>query len=153
MTKFKKVLWGFSALYLAATLSLAHAQGAPQPGATSPKWHTGQHIEDIYNQLNLTDDQKKQLDSNKQQHRSKMWMARQQMKTYKEEMRSALMSLQLDIPKINQIHSQIKSLQDQMEDDKLSSILAVRAILTPEQFLKFVGLMHKHREEHEEHEQ
>jgi len=32
-----------------------------------------------------------------------------------------------------------------MEDDKLNSILAVRGILTPDQFTKFVELMHKHR--------
>ncbi len=129
MTKLKKVLSGFFGLYILAALPLAQAQ--------------------IYNQLDLTAGQKQALEANKHQHRAQMENARQEMRIYKEEMRQALMAPQLDMPKINQIHGRIKSLQNQMEDDKLNSILAVRAILTPEQFLKFVSLMHKHRQEHE----
>ena len=79
-----------------------------------------------------------------------MESARQEIKTDKEELQEELMKPQLDMPKINEIHSQIKALQSQMEDDKLSSILAVRAILTQEQFLKFVNLMHKNKQEHPE---
>jgi Spy/CpxP family protein refolding chaperone len=51
--------------------------------------------------------------------------------------------------KINALHSRIKSLESQMADDRLSSILAVRSILTPQQFSEFSALMHKHKLEHE----
>jgi Spy/CpxP family protein refolding chaperone len=150
MTKFKKSLFGFLGIYLFAALALAQAQNAPGAQDGSPKWHPGQHIQEIFSQLNLTDDQKKQLEANKQQHRAKMVATRQEMKTDREALRVELMKPQLDMPKITRVHNQIKALQSQMEDDKLSSILAVRAILTPEQYLKFVGLMQKHRPGHED---
>ena len=148
MTKFKKVLFGFFVAYLFALLSLAQAQNASGADGSSQKWHSGQRIQEIYNQLNLTDVQKKQLEANKEQHRAKIQSTRQEMKTYREALQQELMRPQVDLPRINAIHNQIKSLQSQMEDDRLSSILAVRAILTPEQFLEFVNLMHKHKQEH-----
>ncbi len=149
MTKFKKVLFAFFGVYLFAALSLAHAEN-PGVNGSSQKWHSGQRAQEIYSQLNLTDEQKKRLEANKQQHRAKMQSAHQGIKADKEALKGELMKSQLDMPKINQIHDQIKSLQNQMEDEKLNSIIAVRAILTPEQYLKFVNLMHKHKEGHDE---
>ncbi len=150
MTKSKKILFGFFGVYLFAVifpvLCSANVENSGFDGP-SQKWHSGQRIQEIYSQLNLTDDQKKQLEANKQQHRAKMESTRQEMKTYKEALKEELMKPRLDMPKINQIHDQIKSLQNQMEDGKLNSILAVRAILTPEQYLKFVNLMHQHKEQ------
>jgi len=43
-----------------------------------------------------------------------------------------------------------QSLAIQMEDVRLGSILAVRTILTPEQFSKFVGLMRNLKRERNE---
>ncbi len=155
MTKYKKVLFGFFGLYILAALSLAQAQNASGPEGASQKWHSlprqqagGQRIQEIYSQLNLTDDQKKQLEVNKQEHRVRMENIRQAMKTDKQMLKEELMKPRLDSPKINAIHNQIKSLQNQMEDNKLDSILAVRTILTPEQFLKFVNLMHRKKGTH-----
>jgi Spy/CpxP family protein refolding chaperone len=150
MTKLRKVLFGFLGAYLFMALALAQAQNAPAADVSSSKWHPGQRIQEIYSQLNLTDDQKKQLETNKQQHRAIMETARKQMKADREALKDELMKAQLGMPRITQIHDQIKALQSQMEDNKLSSILAVRAILTPEQYLKFIGLMQKHKPGHEE---
>jgi Spy/CpxP family protein refolding chaperone len=150
MTKLKKALLGCVGLYIFAALSLVQAQGVPPEESPSAKMHSGEHIQEIYSQLNLTDDQKKQLDANKQQHRARTEISRQELKKDKEALRQEIMSAQLDMVKINKIHQQIKDLQAQMEDDKLNSILAVRAILTPEQFLKFINLMHKHKSGHDQ---
>ena len=142
MIKLKKVLFVFFGLYIFAALSLAHAENTgPEPRQQAG----GQRIQEIYSQLNLTDDQKKQLEADKQQHRAKMESFRQEMKTDKKAIQAELMKPRLDMPKINGIHNQSKALQGQMEDEKLNSILAVRAILTPEQFSKFVNLMHQHK--------
>jgi len=150
MKRLRKILFVCLGLYVLSALPLAHAQNDPGPNGPSPKWQPGQRIQEVFSQLDLTDDQKKQLESNKQEHRAKMENARQQMKADKDAMQAELMKPQLDMAKVNQVHEQIKALQSQMEDDKLSSILAVRSILTPEQFLKFVSLMHKHKQEHGE---
>ncbi len=149
MTKIRMVLLGILGIGMAAVLPLAQAQNVPGPDG-SPQKHFGLHIQEIYNQLNLTDDQKKQLEANKEDHRAKMELARQALKSDKEAIHQELMKAQLDMPKITVLHEEIKTVLSQIEDEKLSSILAVRAILTPEQFLKFVTLMHKHKEEHEE---
>ena len=149
MTKFKSALIGLFGFFVLAALPLAQADNS-EAGRVSTKWHSGQRFQEIYSQLNLTDDQKKQLEANKQQHRAKMENVRREIKADKETLKEELMKPQLDMPKINAIHDQIKSLQNQMEDVKLNSILGVRTILTPEQFLKFINLMHKHKQGHEE---
>jgi len=152
MKIFKKTLFVFFWVYLLVALPLTQAQNAPGIDKSSQEIHSGQRIQDIYNQLNLTDDQKKQLEANKKQHRAIMKSAHQEMRTEKQALQEELMKPQLDMPKINKLHDQIKAAQSQIEDNKLSSILAVRAILSPEQFSKFVGLMRKHKEEHEHEE-
>jgi len=130
---------------ICAALSPVYAQNGPGSNGVFQKRHSGQRIQEIYSQLNLTDAQKKRLEANKEQHRSRMERSRQEEKSAKEALRGELMLLQLDMQKINEIHRRIKEIQAKMEDDKLSSILAVRSILTPEQFLKFVTLMHRHQ--------
>jgi len=144
MTKFKIICAGFLGMYLmAACPVVAHAQS----DQGSFQEHVSQKLEDIFSQLNLTDDQKKQLQANKQQHRARMQEDRQSIKLSKEALQEELMKPQLDMPKILKIHSQIKALQSKMEDDRLGSILAVRSILTSEQFIKFVTMMHQHKQE------
>jgi len=145
MIKIKKVLPACCGALILMAMTMAYAQDQG-PGPWAPKGHPGQRMEDIFNRLNLTADQKKQLDANKEQHRAKMKSAHQGMKAAGEAIKEELMKPQLDMPKIMKIHERIKALQSQAEDDKLNSILAVRAILTPDQFSRFVSLMDKHRQ-------
>lgn len=149
MTKFKRILLGCIGFCIFTALPLVHAQNAPGPGGSNPTGHYKQRIQEIYNQLNLTDDQKKQLEANKKQHRAKMESIRHEIKVNKEALRDELMKPQLDMPKVTVLHERIKALQSQMEDIKLSSILTVRTILTPEQFSKFANLMHKHKQDND----
>jgi len=118
---------------------MAHADDRPD--------HPGGRIKEIFNQLGLTDDQKQQLQSNKEKHHTEMDNEREQLKINREALRQELMKPQLDMSKVKAIHHQIKLLLAQTEDTKLNSILAVRTILTQEQFIKFTALMHKFREE------
>ena len=110
------------------------------------KWD--KKVQEIYNQLNLTAEQKKQLDDNKQKHREKMKASFEKMRSYKEALNQELMKADLDMSKINAIQDQFKTLQSEITDGHLSSILEVRKILTPQQFAKFISLMeeHKHKE-------
>jgi Spy/CpxP family protein refolding chaperone len=148
MTKIKKALLVSMGACLLMALPLAHAQSIVADGAPL-KGHYGQRIQEIYKQLNLTGDQKQQLEANKQQHRARMEAVRQEIKADKEALKEELMKTAVDMPKITNLHNHLKAALSQMEDDKLSSILAVRTILTPEQFAKFVNLMHQHKQWHE----
>jgi Spy/CpxP family protein refolding chaperone len=147
MTKIKNVLWGAVGIFFLMAMPLVHAEIAG-PDSAPNNMRPGQHIQEVFSLLNLTDEQKKQLEANKEQHRSKMESARQEMKTDKKALQEELMSSQLNMDRINQIHGQIKALMSQMEDERLNSILAVRQILTPDQFSRFVDLMAKHKQEH-----
>ncbi len=104
-------------------------------------------IQEIYGQLNLNEDQKKQLDVNKAQHRDKMKGVFDRMRSARNQLNQELMKSDLDMTKVNEIQTQIKSLQAEMSDDRLSSILEVKKILTPEQFGQFISLIGKHRAE------
>jgi len=149
MAKFRYVFVGILGLFLLASPSLARAENQV-PDGPGLRGHAPGRIQEIYKQLDLTDEQKKQLEANKQQHRTVMESVRRELKSDKEALRAELMKPQLDMSRINSIHHQIKDLQNQMEDNKLNSILAVRSILTPEQFSKFGELMHRHKQEHAE---
>ncbi len=103
--------------------------------------------QEIYSQLNLTDDQRKQLEDNKQRHMDQKKASFDQIRSYREALNQELMKPQLDMDKINQLQSQFKALQAQLTDDRLNSILEVRKILSLEQFSKFISLMEEHKHE------
>ncbi len=102
-------------------------------------------IQEIYNRLNLSEDQKTQLEANKQKQNGQMKSFFAQMKTQRNAMHQELMKPDLDMNKVDSIQLQLKTLHSQMMDNRLNSILEVRRILTPDQFNKFISLMEKHR--------
>ena len=102
-------------------------------------------IQAIYSQLNLTDEQKRRLQENKGAHRDKKKAMFERMRSYREALNKELMKSSLDMKKINEIQAQFKTLQSQMIDDRLISILEVRKILTPDQFVRFLSLMQKNK--------
>ncbi len=95
--------------------------------------------QELYKDLNLTDEQKKLLEANKAKHREEMKALAGQMKEKKAEVRQELQKDQLDMAKITQLNNELKALQAQMLDHRLESTLEVRKILTPEQFKKFIS--------------
>lgn len=119
-------------------------------GTASQEKHKGmeEKRQKVWDQLNLTADQKKQLEENKAKNRESMKATFETMKSCKESLRAELMKKDLDMNKINSIQSQIKSLQGQMVDSRLSSILDIRKILTYEQFGKFIEITGKHKSWH-----
>lgn len=104
-------------------------------------------IHGIYTQLNLTPEQRKKLEDNRQNNREKRKELSERIRSYKEALNQEIMKPQLDMAKINEIQGSIKGLQAQMADDRLESILAVRKILTAEQFTQFITQVEKSRQE------
>lgn len=150
MTKLRRVILSCVWLYAFGAIPFVHADNPPAAHSTPQTWKHGGGggFQEIYSQLHLTEAQKKQLEDNKTQHHAKMKNDREQMKSDREAFRAELMKPQLDMNKINELHNRIKALESQMADDRLNSILAVRAILTPQQFSEFATLMPKHKMEH-----
>ena len=134
---------------LAAPLAHANDMG----GNSMHRWHgmKEKRTQKIYAQLNLTDEQKKQLEDNKHKNQEQKKALFKHMKSVREELRQEFMKPDLDMNKVNAIHAQIKATQSQMADNRLNSVLEVRKILTPEQFKKFHELMKKHEKMERHH--
>ena len=102
--------------------------------------------QELYKDLNLSQEQKKLLEENKKGRREEMKSLFSQMKEKREAIRSELQKNELNIGKITQINNELKILSAQMLDRKLEGILEVRKILTPEQFRKFMAKMGQRQE-------
>ncbi len=89
-------------------------------------------------QLNLTDDQKKQLKDIWHKQRETMKATFEQIKANREGLHKELLGPTTDMNKINALQAQWKTLQAQMADNRLNSTLEVKKILTPEQFGKYL---------------
>lgn len=109
-------------------------------------------VQEIFAQLNLTEEQKQLLDANKSKHGAAredgFKHGRDNMKAIGEELKKK----DYDVAKIRAIHEESKKLRNEMADKRLEGILEVRKILTDEQFVKFTQLMEKDRQKNEKHE-
>lgn len=104
-----------------------------------------QKSQEIYNQLNLTDDQKKLLEASRAKNKEGMKALFEKMKSCRDALNSELIKPNLNMAKIDEINSQLKAAQAQLIDERLASIIEVRKILTVEQFAKFLLLNEKRK--------
>ncbi|MBF0511195.1 MAG: periplasmic heavy metal sensor [Candidatus Omnitrophica bacterium] len=135
-------------VFLFLALPLAQGQNAPE-GPGYSKGYYARHGEDVYNHLNLTTEQRHQLFANKLKHDATFSDIHRRMKADRQELQAQLMKADLNMKKVNELKDQIKALQSEMEDARISSILAVRSILTPSQFADFLAMIGQHHHGHE----
>ena len=102
--------------------------------------------QELYKDLNLSEEQKNLLEENRKSHREEMKSILNQMKEKREAIRNELQKDELNIGRISQINNELKILSAQMLDRKLEGILEVRKILTSEQFKKFMMKMGRQQE-------
>lgn len=123
---------------------------ADQKPEFSERYHEKieKNIQEIYDQLNLSPEQKKNLKDNKIVSRQKSKALFEKMRGLRETLNQELMKPNLDMATITETQNNIKALQAQMADERLESILTDRKILSAEQFANFIGQMEKVRKEH-----
>ncbi|MEW5802537.1 MAG: Spy/CpxP family protein refolding chaperone [bacterium] len=97
----------------------------------------------IYQQLNLSPEQDRQLQVRRNEHRKQAEELNKRMRAKREELKQELQKQELDREKINRLHAEFKVLLGQREDHRLEKILEVRKILTPEQLTRFLELIGK----------
>jgi Spy/CpxP family protein refolding chaperone len=131
-------------------------------------WHEGKHcfgdekreaikkkmeerFKEISKELGLTPEQEKELEAQRTENMEKMKELRVKTKDKREALKNELQQKELNMDRINQIHSELKVLHAEMEDNRLEGILKVRSILTLEQFEKFGKLMERHKGLHRGH--
>ena len=101
-------------------------------------------IREMFNQLNLTEGQKKQLEENKETHHKNMDALRKESRALRDSLNQLFMQPSLDMDTIHSLQSRMKDLESRKIDDRLNSILEVRSILTAGQFTKFIEFMNQH---------
>jgi len=99
--------------------------------------------QEIYNDLGLTDEQRKLLEENENKHREQTKALFTQLRQKMNSLRQELEKSELNMQAIYQTNNELKQLQAQMLDNRLERILEVRKILTPEQFKKFEDKMNE----------
>lgn len=97
------------------------------------------------NTLGLTDDQKKQLKENWQKQREAVQPLFEQMKDNRQALKRELLQANPDMNKIATLQNQLKSIEGQMTDSRLDSLLETKKVLTPEQFSKFLETKERHK--------
>ena len=100
---------------------------------------------EILDQLNLTPEQRKKLDVSKETQMAQIKGLLSQMMTLNKQLNEELMKPKLDIGTLTSLNDQLKAVQGQMADKRISTIMEVRKTLTPEQFNKFITLTEEMR--------
>lgn len=95
---------------------------------------------EVFKQLDLSPEQEEQLKNHRKNHRGQGKEFRENMKAKKEAIRNELQKEELNMENVYTIHNELKDLLIQKADHRLEGILAVREILTAEQFRKFCEL-------------
>ena len=90
--------------------------------------------------LNLTEDQQKQFKEIKKKQRETMKNAFEQIKSNREALNAEIVKAAPDMNKINDLQAQFKTIQSQMADNRLNSLLEIKKIMTPEQFAGYMAL-------------
>ena len=132
----RRAQFGLLLVLMYARQSYADSQ-AEKP--FTKKWEARRN--ELYKDLNLSQEQKKMLEENKNKHKEEMKALFNAMKEMRTSMRQELQKEKLDMAKIGEINNEMKRLEAQMSDQRLAGILEVRKILSPEQFKKFMEKM------------
>jgi periplasmic protein CpxP/Spy len=112
----------------------APARGDRGKGGWGVKWQE---------QLNLSADQKAQIQQIRDQERTSSQSLRQQMKAAFEKQQS-LMTGNASDDQLRQQHREVQALRQQAEDRRFDTMLKIRQVLTPEQRTKAAQLMKDH---------
>lgn len=110
------------------------------------KQHFGDKTGRIFKELNLNQEQQKRLEENRDVQRQKTVQLREAMKAKQAQLQEALKEPAANRASVEPLVNEIKSLQAQSIELRVDAILAVKKILTPQQFAKFQQIMDKYKE-------
>jgi Spy/CpxP family protein refolding chaperone len=123
-----------SFLTMAALILAAPAVYANQEEGRHHKDHKG-----FYKDLNLTDAQKKELEATKKEGWTEAKATFKNIHAKREALHQELSKDTLDMAKIGQIQAELKDLQAKGIDQEINGMIAMKKVLTPEQFKKMMA--------------
>ena len=87
--------------------------------------------------LGITPEQAAQLNAHRAEHREQMKTIKESTKQKRDQLKTELEKPEVDQGVVQQIATELKSLQAQLIDMRIAGVLFVKSILTPEQYQKF----------------
>lgn len=106
--------------------------------------------EEMKKELGITPEQEKLLDAQREACSKEGDTFRKDMKSKKDELKDAISKPGVTRAQVEPIVAELKALEAQKIDRRVNSILAIKAILTPEQFAKLEAMKEKHMKEWKE---
>ncbi len=130
---------------LSMPLVYAVDEQKPEAADTDVQHKAEKGMQKLFKELNLTEEQHKQLEANKTKHREELNTLMQGMREKRELMRTEFQKDQINEAAVRGINNEIKGMQGRMADLRLEGMLSIRKILTPEQYKKFTEKMEQDR--------
>jgi Spy/CpxP family protein refolding chaperone len=103
--------------------------------------------DNLFQQLNLTPEQKAKIESIRAQSKNQSTSQREAFKQAQQELRT-LMASNADSNQIRDKHNQVMAIKQQLENSGFESRLAIRDVLTPEQRAQLDQLMKQRYQNH-----
>lgn len=127
-------------------LTIAQATSEPSPQGR-PRRARGE--DNLLEQLNLTEEQKRQIAAIRQKYQGQMSQLREAMKSDRQEMET-LMNGNASDNQLRAKHREIQQNQQRLGDLRFQSLLETRKVLTPAQRTQLAQLMQQRRPEFRE---
>lgn len=152
MKMIKVIVVGLAAIFFIT--SAAYAQPMQESQEKQEKQEKregrGEKKDQLFKELNLTPEQRQQLEENRKAQREEMLSTRKAMEKSHAKLQEAMKDPAVTKSTVEPIVNEMKALQAKMIDGRIDGIFAVKQILTPEQFAKFQQIMEKKKEDGKE---
>jgi Spy/CpxP family protein refolding chaperone len=131
LQKFLK--YGTTAAVILVFSSMAFAQ---LPEGNRPKMGKGwdEQFNEVIKELNLTPKQQQAITQQRTQEKAQSQELRQKIKAVRDQITQELNKQTTDTARVNSLVAQLKELTGQRIDHQIKGIIALKKILTPEQF-------------------
>jgi Spy/CpxP family protein refolding chaperone len=119
------------------------AQNDPQPVPRSREGRA-RRADNLLDQLNLTDTQKRQIAAIRQKYQGQMNQLRENLRSDRQELETLMAGNATD-EKIRSKHQEVERNRQKLSDLRFKSLLEMRQVLNPDQRSKFARLMQERR--------
>jgi Spy/CpxP family protein refolding chaperone len=127
------------------SMPLVYADQGTDGGQTPPvhEGHWQHHPDGMRMEakiLGLSEDQTKQLKALHKSDREAMKATFKQIKDNRDAFNAEIAKATPDMAKVTDLQNQLKTIQGQIADNQLNSLLTIKKVLTPEQFAGYIAL-------------
>lgn len=129
---------------LAQSAPVPEGPVAQRPGDDGPPGPPGRGPGELFEQLNLSQDQMQKMQQIRERYKTQMQQQQQTLRQAEDEFRD-MMSSTASQSQLREKHRQVQGLREQMGELRFESMLEMREVLTPDQRRQMAELMQQRR--------